>query len=81
MPISPVPFLASLIDLYSFVVLVAVILSWVRLDRRNPLVTIVRGLTEPVLAPIRRVLPAMGGLDLSPMVLLFALQILKGLLV
>ncbi len=75
------PFLARLIDLYSFVVLVAVILSWVPLDRRNPLVTITHGLTEPVLAPIRRALPPMGGLDLSPMVLLVALQILKGFLV
>jgi YggT family protein len=75
------PFLARLIDLYSLVVLVAVILSWVQLDRRHPLVTITQGLTEPVLAPIRRVLPPMGGLDLSPMVLLIGLQILKGLLV
>ncbi|HMJ83356.1 MAG TPA: YggT family protein [Vicinamibacterales bacterium] len=74
-------FLANLIDLYSLVVLVAVILSWVPLDRRNPLVTITHTLTEPVLAPIRRVLPPMGGLDLSPMALLFALQLLKGLLV
>jgi YggT family protein len=75
------PWLASLIDLYSLVVLVAVILSWVPLDRRNPLVTITHALTEPVLAPIRRVIPPMGGLDLSAMVLLIALQILKGLLV
>jgi YggT family protein len=75
------PFLANLIDLYSLVVLVAVVLSWVQIDPRNPLVTITHALTEPVLAPIRRVLPAMGGLDLSPMVLLFALQLLKGLLV
>ncbi len=75
------PFLANLIDLYSLVVLVAVILSWVPLDRRNPLVTITHALTEPVLAPIRRVIPPMGGLDLSAMVLLIALQILKGLLV
>ena len=74
-------FLANLIDLYSLVVLLAVILSWVPLDRRNPLVTITHALTEPVLAPIRRVLPPMGGLDLSPMALLFALQLLKGLLV
>jgi YggT family protein len=72
--------LARLIDLYSLIVLVAVILSWVRLDRRHPLAAVVYGLTEPVLAPIRQVLPAMGGLDLSPMVLLFGLQILKGLL-
>jgi YggT family protein len=75
------PFLARIIDLYSLVVLVAVILSWLQLDRRNPLVTITYALTEPVLAPIRKILPAMGGLDLSPMVLLIALQILKGLLV
>lgn len=75
------PFLARIIDLYSLVVLVAVILSWIQLDRRNPLVTITHALTEPVLAPIRKILPVMGGLDLSPMVLLIALQILKGLLV
>jgi YggT family protein len=75
------PLLANLIDLYSLVVLVAVILSWVPLDRRNPLVMITHALTEPLLAPIRGILPPMGGLDLSPMVLLFALQLLKGLLV
>jgi YggT family protein len=75
------PFLARIIDLYSLVVLVAVILSWIQLDRRNPLVTITHALTEPVLAPIRKILPVMGGLDLSPMVLLIGLQILKGLLV
>ena len=75
------PLLAKLIDLYSLVVLVAVILSWVPLDRRNPLVTITHALTEPVFAPIRSVLPPMAGLDLSPMVLLIALQILKGLVI
>jgi YggT family protein len=75
------PFLTRLIDLYSLVVLVAVILSWIPVDRRNPLVTVTRALTEPVLAPIRTVLPPMGGLDLSPMALLLGLQILKGLLV
>ena len=73
--------LARLTDLYSLVVIVAVVLSWVRLDRRNPLVTITRGLTEPVLAPIRKVLPPIGGLDFSPMVLLIALQVLRGFLV
>jgi YggT family protein len=43
-------------------------------------VTLVSSLVEPVLAPIRRVLPVIGGFDFSPMVLLFALQTLKGLL-
>jgi YggT family protein len=72
--------LARLIDLYSLVLVVAVVLSWIPLDRRNPLLTMTRGLTEPVLAPIRKVLPPMGGLDLSPMVLLIALHVVKGFL-
>jgi len=69
-----------LIDLYSLVVLVSVILSWTPMDPRSPVVTLVSSLVEPVLAPIRRVLPVIGGFDFSPMVLLFALQTLKGLL-
>jgi len=69
--------IANLLDLYSFVVLAAVILSWVPVDRQNPLAMIVRNLTDPVLGPIQRVLPPIGGLDLAPMVLLFALQALR----
>jgi YggT family protein len=74
------PLLVRLIDLYSLVVLVAVILSWMRLDPRNPLARIVYSLTDPILRPIRQALPPMGGLDLSPMVLLLGLQVLKSLL-
>lgn len=72
--------IASLIDLYSLIIIAAVILSWVRLDPRHPLAAVVYGLMEPVLAPIRRALPPMGGLDLSPMVVLIALQVLKSLM-
>ena len=66
---------ATLIDLYSIVVLAAVVMSWVQADRRNPIVQWVYSMTEPVLAPIRRVLPPLGGLDLSPMVLLVVLRV------
>jgi YggT family protein len=69
----------TLIDLYSLVVLAAVVMSWVRADPRHPLVTMVYRLTEPVLAPIRRALPPIAGLDFSPMVLLIALRVLRGL--
>ena len=51
-----------------------------RLDPRNPLATIVYSVTEPILRPIRQALPPIGGLDLSPMVLLLGLQVLKSLL-
>jgi YggT family protein len=71
---------AALIELYSLVVIAAVVMSWMRLDRRHPVASVVYGLTEPVLAPIRRVLPPMGGLDLSPLVLLLGLRVLRALL-
>ncbi len=70
--------LLTLIDAYSLVVLIAVVLSWVQVPYNNPVSQFVNTLTEPLLDPIRRALPAMGGLDFSPMVLLIGLQILKG---
>jgi YggT family protein len=69
-----------LLDLYSLVLFVAVILSWVNLSDDNPIVRVVRQLTEPVLDPLRKVLPPLGGLDLSPIVLLIGIRLLQRLL-
>jgi len=71
--------LVTVIDAYSLVVLAAVVLSWVGATRGNPLVEFILTLTEPVLDPIRRVLPPLGGLDFSPMVLLVGLRFLRGI--
>ena len=65
--------LRQIIDLYSLIVLGAVVVSWMQLPPSNPLAQFVHAVTE------RRVLPSMGGLDFSPMVLFFGLQMLKGL--
>jgi YggT family protein len=70
------PLIASLLELYSFVVLAAVVISWLQLDPKHPVASIVYRLTEPILGPLRQVLPSMAGLDFSPMVLLFLLQAL-----
>jgi YggT family protein len=65
-------------------VFVRVLLSWIVPIQpsiaSNPIITFVFQITEPVLAPIRRVLPAMGMLDLSPMVALLLLSLLQVLL-
>ena len=71
--------LGQLIDLYSLVVLVSVVMSWVQLPPSNPIAQFVYAVTEPVLGPIRRTLPPMSGLDFSPMVLLLGLRLLRGL--
>ena len=72
--------LVQLIDLYSLIVLGAVIVSWVQLQPTHPVATFLGVMTEPLLAQIRRVLPPMGGLDFSPFVLLVGLQFLRRLL-
>lgn len=72
--------LSLILDAYSFVVLVSVIVSWLRLAEDNPIVTVTRTLTEPVLAPIRRLLPSTGGIDISPMVLLLGIRLLERVL-
>ena len=73
-------FLVQLLDLYSLVVLGAVVVSWLQLSPSNPIVTLLGTMTEPLLAPIRRILPDMSGLDFSPLVLLFGLRLLRGVL-
>lgn len=69
-----------LINVYTFVVLIAVILSWVRPDPYNPIVRIIRQVTEPVFYQIRRMMPdaiLRIGLDLSPMVVLLLLVFIR----
>jgi YggT family protein len=72
--------LGGLINVYTVVLLLRVVMSWFPpSSSRSPMASVqmwLYKLTEPVLAPIRRTLPPMGGLDLSPMLLLFALRFL-----
>ena len=72
--------LIQLIDLYTIVILAAVVLSWIRLSPVNPVVRFVHTLTEPVLGAARRVIPPFGGLDLSPILVLVGLQVIRSLL-
>lgn len=68
------------IRLYFVAILVHVILSWVSPGHWNPLVSVLHSLTGPVLRPVRRILPPIGGLDLSPLFVLIALQFCRMLL-
>lgn len=65
------------LSLYFMLVFLRVLMSWLNPDPRNPMVSILYSLTEPVMAPARRLLPPIGGLDLSPIVVLFAISILQ----
>jgi len=77
-----IPELVSLfINVFLFAILIQVIISWINPGGYNPAIGLIHGLTEPLLAPVRRRLPNMGGLDLSPMVVMLGLVVLEMLLI
>jgi len=65
-----------LLDLYTWIIIAAAVISWVNLSPNHPVVRVLRGLTEPVLAPIRQILPPWKtwGLDFSPMIVILLIQ-------
>ncbi len=76
-----IPALTELvINIFLYGILIQVILSWVAPASHNPAVSLLYTLTEPILAPARRLLPPISGLDLSPMLVLIGLMLLKMLL-
>ncbi len=75
----------SIIGLYIFVIFLSVIMSWLVafnvVNRHNQFVDMIMrtvyGLTEPVMRPVRNFLPAMGGIDISPIIVLIGLNALR----
>ena len=73
--------IAQLIQLYIFAIFARIVLSWFPLAPGGPMATVFSFLytiTEPVLGPLRRVIPPLGGFDLSPIVALIGLQLVAG---
>ena len=76
--------LCQLLQLYVLVVIARIILSWFPVSPGGGLATVfslLYAVTEPVLGPLRRVLPSVGMLDLSPFVAMILLQFVGGIVV
>ena len=67
--------------LYFVAVLLRVILSFVSVERANPIVPLIYQLTDPLLRPVRRIMPALGGLDFSPAIVLLGIMLARVLVV
>jgi YggT family protein len=82
-------FIDELLGFYVFILIVTVVVSWliafdvinIRNNVVRTLLQVLSALTDPVLAPIRRVLPVVGGLDLSFLVLLLVIQLIRSVLI
>lgn len=73
--------LGYILEIYMWIIIGRAIISWVNPDPYNPIVRFLYQATEPVLYRIRRLLPDLGGLDLSPMVVIIAIIFIKKFLI
>ncbi len=86
--ISILTLLSTVITLYIWVLIIGAVMSWLIafnvVNTQNrfvySLVDIIHRVTEPALAPIRRILPNLGGIDISPIILILGLWFLRNLL-
>jgi len=73
-------FIRLLFDLLSLAILIRVILSWFNVNPFHPVVAFLDQITEPILGPLRRVIPPIGMMDVTPIVALVLLQVVEVIL-
>ncbi len=69
------------LTIYMWIIIIRALISWVNPDPYNPIVQFLYNITEPVLYPLRKRLPYMGGIDISPLVVLLVIIFLQSFLV
>lgn len=76
-----VTFLDLLFTILGFAIIIRALLSWIQIDPYNPLIQTLYQITEPILAPLRRFIPPIGGMmDITPIVALIILQVLQAII-
>lgn len=73
--------ISTFINIFLFAIIIEVIMSWIQPAGHNPVLGLIFSITRPVLSPIRRIMPNLGGLDLSPLFASVGLIVLKMLLI
>lgn len=77
---DPLSIVAALIQLLGIAIFIRAILSWFVRDPYNPIVRALDTITEPVLQPLRRIVPRMGMMDLTPLVAIIVLSVIGRML-
>jgi YggT family protein len=76
-PFALLSCLVWILNIYFIAMLATIIMSWVAAGSYHPAVVLTHQIAEPVMAPFRRLLPAMGGIDFSPMLAFLAINVVK----
>ena len=65
--------------LLNLAILLRVLFSWIRPDPYNPLVRLIHQITDPILAPLRRYIPPVAGMDITPIVAIIILELVRSI--
>ncbi len=68
------------LTIYIWIIIARAIISWVNPDPYHPLVRFLYRVTEPVLAPVRRIIPPIAGIDISPVIVIFVIFFIQNFL-
>jgi YggT family protein len=76
-----IQFVSILFQVLIFAILIRALMSWFPIAPGSPLIRILDDVTEPILAPLRRVVPRLGMMDITPIVAMIGLQLLQQILI
>ena len=74
---SAIALVGLTLNIFFFALIAMIIVSWIAAGSRHPAILLLYQITEPVMAPLRKVLPPLGGLDFSPIFAFILIQVLK----
>ena len=74
---SALGIIGLLVNIYFFALLAMIILSWIAPSSKNAAVFLLYQITEPVMAPLRKIIPSMGGLDFSPILVFIVINVIQ----
>lgn len=74
---SLINLLSSILTLFTYAVVARAVLSWIRPNPYNPLVRFLNRITDPIMRPLERLIPPIGGLDVTPIVAIVLIQLIR----
>ena len=81
MSVFLISFINILFQILIFAILIRALISWFPISPTSPIIRILEDVTEPILGPLRRVVPRLGMMDITPIVAMVGLSLLRQILV
>jgi YggT family protein len=69
--------LNTILSLLTYAIIIRAVLSWVRPNPNNPLVRLLNKVTDPIMKPLERIIPPLGGLDITPVIAIVLIQVVQ----